>query len=163
MNLLAKNTWHTVIHPIRSLQLTTLSVKNHSKNISNFSHKARGILKIIVDTNLNVWIPIWIYHATGFKVTSLFGVPGFIEQDGGPLYFISISLRANCHSYEYFNRQSAPCRGRPKIFIICMQKFNRFRLTGTAPPAHNFDSRLKIVIGNYSWSVPLHWPTISKR
>jgi len=94
MNLLAKNTWHTVIHPIRSLQLTTLSIKNLSKNISNFSHKARGILKIIVDTNLNVWIPIWIYHATGFKVTSLFGVPGFIEQDGGPLFSTSINLYA---------------------------------------------------------------------
>ena len=82
------------------------------------------------------------------------------------------SIKFHIHEPTRFSSQQrifqsleAPRRGPLKFLLhsICMQKFDRFRLTGTAHPAHNFDIRLKIVIGNYSWGVLLHWPTISKR
>ena len=165
MNLPAKNTRHTVIHPIRPLQLTTLSVKNPSKSISNFSHKARGLLKIIIGTYLNVWIPIQIYHVTSFIVTSLFGVPGFIEQDGGPLFSTSINLRAFCHSSEYFTRERRHVAVAQFDFHKVYACINLVSLgqRGQLPLARNFDNGLKIVIGNYSRSIHLHWPTISQR
>ena len=42
-------------------------------------------------------------------------------------------------------------------------ELHKFRPRGQASPAHNFYDRSKIEVGCYSWSVPVHRPTIAKK